>query len=111
MAGEFRLELMPPAQRELEEIARLYLALSGPQSARRITDALYAALEQLERFPYSGPALREPELRSLGYRCIVAGKYVAVYRVMEKTVVVYHIFDGRSDYPALFKGEVFSGEG
>ena len=111
MAGDYRVELLAPAQRELEEIARLYMTLSGPQSARKITDSLYHALAQLERFPFSGPALREPELRSLGYRCIVVGKYVAVYRVIDHTVTVYHIFDGRSDYPALFKGEVFSGEG
>ena len=52
------LEILPPAQAELEEIARVHMALSGPQSARRITDKIYDAMEQLTRFPLSGPPVR-----------------------------------------------------
>lgn len=108
MAEEvFELKILAPAQNELEDIARLYLALVGSKSAQRITDKIYDALEQLTRFPFSGPPVRDMELRSLGYRYILADKYVAIYKLIGKTVVVYHIFDGRSDYPALFKYELF----
>ena len=108
MAEEvFELKILAPAQNELEDIARLYLALVGSKSAQRITDKIYDALEQLTRFPFSGPPVRDMELRSLGYRYILADKYVAIYKLIGKTVFVYHIFDGRSDYPTLFKYELF----
>lgn len=108
MANEvFEMEILAPAQNELEDIGRLYLSLSGANSARKMTDKIYDALEQLTRFPLSGPPLRDAELRSLGYRYILAGKYVIIYRPIAGTVVVYHIFDGRSDYPTLFKAELF----
>ena len=51
--------------------------------------------------------MRDAELRSLGYRFIVVDKYIVIYRLIADTVVVYHIFDGRSDDPELFRSELF----
>ena len=103
----YAVRVLDPAQGELEEIARLYLSLAGVRSARKITDRIFNALEQLARFPLSGSPMREPELRSLGYRFLTAEKYVMIYRLIGDTVFVYHIFDGRSDYPTLFRSELF----
>ena len=103
----YAVRLLDPAQAELEEIARLYLSLSGVRSARKIPDRIYDALEQLSRLPLSGPAMRETDLRNLGYRFISAEKYIIIYRPVGDTVFVYHIFDGRSDYPTLFRSELF----
>lgn len=103
----YPVQILDPAQAELEEIGSLYYSLSGADSARRITNSIYDALEQLSRFPLSGPPVRDAELRALGYRFVVADKYVAIYRFVDNCVVVYHIFDGRSDYPTLFRSELF----
>lgn len=62
------LEILPPAQGELEEIAQVHMALSGPSSARKITDQIFDALEQLTRFPLSGP-------RSFNLSPAVAGEF------------------------------------
>ena len=45
---KYALQILPPAQYELEEIALLHKTLSGAVSARRITDDLYAAMERLK---------------------------------------------------------------
>ena len=90
--------ILEPAQRELEEIAELHLNLVGPNSARNIT-----ALANLELFPLSGPEARDRELRLQGYRYVIAGKYICLYRVIAETVFVYHIAHGASNYPTLFK--------
>ena len=103
----YAVQILDPAQRELEEIARLYMSLAGAESARRITDKIYDSLEQLARFPLSGSPMRETELRNLGYRFLIVEKYIVIYRLMGDTVFVYHIFDGRSDYPTLFRSELF----
>ena len=103
----YAVRILDPAQGELEEIAQLYLSLSGVQSARKITDKIYDALEQLTGFPLSGPSMRETELRNLGYRFLVAEKYIIIYRLIGDTIDVYHIFDRRSDYPTLSRSEVF----
>ena len=103
----YAVRLLAPAQGELEALARLYLSLAGVQSARKITDKIYDVLEQLTRFPLSGPPMRETELRSLGYRFLVVEKYILIYRLIGNSVFVYHIFDPRSDYPTLFRAELF----
>ena len=107
MDKTYKLDILPPAQAELEEIARIHLALSGPKSARDITDKIYAAMDQLTMFPLSGPAIRDEQLSAAGYRYISAGKYLIFYRLFGDTVVIYHIAHGATDYPKLFKTMYF----
>ena len=95
-----KLIILEPAQRELEEIALLHLNLVGPNSARKITNLILDTLSRLELFPLSGHIPRDKELRLGGYRYVIAGKYICVYRVV---VFVYHIAHGASNYPSLFK--------
>ena len=92
--SQYDVQILDPAQAELEEIASLYRSLVGPASARKITDSIYDALEQLSQFPLSGPPMRDTELRRLGYHFVVVDKYIVIYRLIQTTVVVYHIFDG-----------------
>ena len=95
--------LLESAQRELEEIAQVHFNLSGPSSARTISERIYSALSRLEQFPLSGVIPSDNELRIAGYRYIVAGKYICVYRPIADTVFVYHIAHGSANYPTLFK--------
>lgn len=97
------LVLLEPAQRELEEIAQLHMNLVGPNSARKITDLILDTLSRLEMFPLSGHIPRDKELRGNGYRYVIAGKYICVYRVIGETAFVYHIAHGASNYPTTFK--------
>jgi len=108
MDRSYKLDILPPAQAELEEIARVHMALSGPNSARNITDKIYAAMEQLTMFPLSGPPVKDEQLSAAGYRYILAGKYLVFYRPFGDTVVVYHIAHGATDYPKLLKTMYFS---
>ena len=99
----YKLDILPPAQAELEEIARIHLSLSGPKSARDIMDIIYAAMDQLTQFPLSGPSVRDEHLRAAGYRYVLAGKYLIFYRFFVDTIVIYHIAHGATDYPKLLK--------
>lgn len=97
------LIILEPAQQELEEIAQLHMNLVGPNSARNITDLILDTLSRLETFPLSGHIPKDKWLVRENYRYVIAGKYIAVYRLIENTVYVYHIAHGASNYPALFK--------
>ena len=97
------LVILEPAQRELEQIAQLHMNLVGPNSARKITNRILDSLSQLAQFPLSGSLPHDKDLRALGYRYVIAGKYICVYRLLGETVYVYHIAHGASNYPLLFK--------
>ena len=98
-----KIEILESAQRELEAIAELHMNLVGPNSARKITDRILDSLSRLERFPLSGALPRDAELLKSGYRYVIAGQYLCVYRLIVDTVFVYHIVHGASNYPVLFK--------
>ena len=95
------LVILEPAQRELEEIAQLHLNLVGANSARNITNLILDS--RLELFQLSGHIPQDKELRNGGYRYVIAGKYICVYRLIAEMVYVYHIAHGASNYPTLFK--------
>lgn len=81
-----KLVILEPAQRELEEIAQIHLNLARPNSARKITDLILDTLSPLETLPLSGHIPQDKELRGGGYRLVIAGKYICVYRLISETV-------------------------
>ncbi len=97
------LVILESARRELEEIAPLHMNLVGSSSARKITDLIPDTLSCLKQFPLSGHIPQGKALRNGGYRYVIAGKYICVYRLIAETVYVYHIAHGASNYPMLFK--------
>ena len=99
----YKLKILTPAQRELEEIAQVYLELAGVDSARKITGQILDSLERLKTYPLSGSLPRDRMLREAGYRLVISGKFLAAYRLIDSTVFVYHIAHGASDYPKLMK--------
>lgn len=55
-------------------------------------------------FPMTGPPHFDPELAVQGYRKLVLTKtYVAASPVVDRTVLVYRIVNGATDYPKLLK--------
>jgi plasmid stabilization system protein ParE len=100
--AEFQLELLESAYQEILSIVALYKELVGPNSAKRITDKIFGSLELLCFSPKMGREIPDPELQTIGYRMLVIENYIAIYRTIGKTIFVYHIVDGRSNYPHLF---------
>lgn len=48
---KYKLKFLTPAQRELEEIALVHMELVDVESARKITNRIYSALEHLKIHP------------------------------------------------------------
>jgi len=101
--AKFRLEILSPAWKELDEIASYYFLVVGSVSARKITDKVLDALSRLEDFPLSCPYAPDAELRDAYYRMLLCGQYVCIYRLIGEVVYVYHIANGATQYSKLFK--------
>lgn len=99
---KYKVELLPSAWAELDEISDVHLQLVGPNSAQKITDKIINSLKNLEDNPYMGSEPKYPFLAEQGFRVLVCGKYLCFYKVGTDVVEVYHIADGRRDYPKLF---------
>jgi plasmid stabilization system protein ParE len=102
---KYEIELLAPAWRELEEIADMHLALVGTKSTKKITDKILDDIDRLSITPYLGKACEEPILAADNFRRLVSGNYLCFYRIIGKKVYIYHIVNGKRDYPKLFGTE------
>jgi len=93
--------ILASAQRDLEAIARFHLEWVGPISSKKITDALYSSMTRLEEFPLLGKLIPDRGLAAEGYRILVSGDYLCIYRIVGSSVWIYHIAHKATDYPKL----------
>lgn len=77
---KYKLKVLTPAQNELEEIALVHLGLAGPLSARKITNRIYGSMELLKTAPNMGVSCTDKQLQLKGYRMLICGNYLCIYR-------------------------------
>jgi len=102
-ASKYKLKILKLAQHELEEIALIHMELVGTESARRVTDRIHNALQKLQSHPHMGVLCSNKLLPLEDYRMLICDHYLCIYRLIDQTVYVYHIVDGRTNYPRLLE--------
>ena len=92
------------AHEDLEE-ALSYIAgdLSNPGAASKLLDQVEAVYGQIKDFPMLYGCCHDLRLRNMGYRKVVIGNFVLVYRPVEeeKAVYILRFFYGGRDYEKL----------
>lgn len=102
MATLYKVVLTQGAEQDIEAIHDHIAEFDSPAHAGHVLDQLLAAAEKLALMPERGS--HPQELLSLGikeYRQVFFKPYRLIYRVIDKTVVVYVIADGRRDMQSL----------
>lgn len=101
----FSLEFLSSALQDITEIISSFIMLGSKQGAIRMKEKINKAADQIKRFPYSGVAVPDKKLSAFGFRMIIIEKYIMLYKVFddESKVIVYHIFNGKTNYPSLMK--------
>ena len=98
------LVYLAPAKEDVEEIVKYHIAEVGPRAARSIYAAMTETIGRLRDFPLRGQIHPDPLLAAQGYRKLVLTRtYVTVYKLIEGTVYVYRVVNGRTDYPRLLR--------
>ena len=94
--------ITPGAERDLEEITDHIAEHDSPLKADHLLNRLVEVIDGLSNFPERGSFAKE--LLSLGikdFRQVFFKPYRIVYRVIESTVYVLVVADGRRDMQAL----------
>ena len=78
-----------PAIEDLSDILRHFIEVKKePQTALSLLDAIDEKVGSLSAMPHRCPLVRDEFLRSLGYRLLVVGNYIAFFTIDESQRVV-----------------------
>jgi len=100
----FAVLLSAAAERDLEDIYRYIAENDSAANAERALAGIEAACSRLVTFPNRGNIPKELSLLGITeYREVHFKPYRVIYRMMQKTVVVYCVLDGRRDMPSLLQ--------
>ena len=108
---KFRVMLSEDAARDLEEIHGFINRNDSPAAADKVLVHFEKAFAHLEAFPHKGNFPRE--FLTLGikdYRESFFKPYRIIFRVLQETVYVYLIADGRRDMQTLLTRRLLRGE-
>jgi toxin ParE1/3/4 len=97
------------AEQDVEAIFDYALEHRSAAQANALLEVLLNAIATLERLPERGAAPRE--LVAMGitdYRQIVVAPYRIIYRIVDLTVFIFVIADGRRDMQSLLERRLFS---
>ena len=101
MANKYSVEILPKAIEDLNNIYRYYFEESQKQSvADKMTDEIETVILGLEEYPKAHPVSRDKRLAQKGYRKLIIGNYITLYKVNDKAkqVTVARVFHGMTDY-------------
>ena len=97
-----RLEILPTAWKDLERIEDWYMEHFSADVAIKVSDSILTSIDNLKLFPNIGVLTPDEWLNEQGYRMVVCGLHVAIYKIVGGVIYIYHIADTRTDYPSLF---------
>ncbi|WP_110954912.1 type II toxin-antitoxin system RelE/ParE family toxin [Anaerosinus massiliensis] len=99
---KYEVKILPTAWEDLKKIEDYYCIKFSLQSAIKVSQHILDTLKRLEDFPDSGSLTPDPWLNEQGYRLIICEKFVAIYKIIDHDVYVYHIGNTQTEYTKLF---------
>lgn len=99
---KYNVEILPSAWEDLKAIEDWYLSNFDVETAIKVSDYILDGIERLEEFPDSGSRTLDDWLNEQGYKMVISGKHVSIYKLIKDTVYVYHIADVQTEYTKLF---------
>ena len=100
---KYKVEILPVAWEDLKKIEDWYFINFDVETAIKVSDHILDGIERLGDFLDSGSRAPDDWLNEQGYRMMISGKHVSIYRVVKDIVYIYHIADTRTEYTKLFK--------
>lgn len=93
-----KVEWLYEARMEYRDLLLYHKNTVGKRSAVKFADNILSSVKKLETFPEMGVLKEAQLLGRYGFRALFIGKYVCVYRIVDETVLIYHIADARTGY-------------
>jgi toxin ParE1/3/4 len=101
---KFEVIMLKDAEDDILDIYEFFKLSDSGQNALKLIDKLEEACESISEFPQRGHF--PPELEYLGiydFKEIHFKPYRIIYRIIEKSVIIYCVLDGRRNFTELLE--------
>jgi len=99
---KYSVQILPTAWEDLKKIEDWYLIQFGVDTALKVSTHILDVIERLEQYPDSGSQTPDSWLNEQGYRMVICDKHIAIYKLIDTTIFIYHIADTQTEYTKLF---------
>jgi toxin ParE1/3/4 len=100
----FKVVITESAENDIEAIYRYIASTDSPEKAERILTAHHETCQSLDEFPERGNPTKElRDLTSAQFREAHFKPYRVVYQILDRTVFVLAVLDGRRDMQTLLR--------
>lgn len=99
---KYKVEILPSAWEDLKQIEDYYLVEFDEGTALKVSNSILDAIERLEDFLDSGSRTPDDWLNEQVYHMVICKKHVAIYKVIDTSVFIYHISNTQTEYTKLF---------
>ena len=99
---KYDIRILTPAWQDIERIADVHMLSVGSKSAEAITNKLMGKIELLLEQPLMGALHPDEFLAMRQFRKMICGNYIIIYKLVDTTVFIYRVVDGRTNYLKLF---------
>lgn len=107
---KYRVIFLQTALDDLEEIV-LHIARDSKTAAIEIHDKVIGNAHRLETFPQLGMLVPDKKLREAGFRMLIVGKYLLLYKISAGEINVLRVVHGARDFPRLFERQLNNDHG
>lgn len=100
MDKKFKIEYLPSAENDLEEIFE-YIMIDSPNAALNLLNKIDETISKLGYFPEIGVVPKDRRLRRLGYRILIVDNYLIFYVHTKEVVEIRSVLHGKRNYQFL----------
>ena len=99
---KYNIEILPTAWEDLKLIEDYYSIQFDLATALNVSNNILDTIERLGEFPDSGSLTPDSWLNERGYRMVICKKHVAIYKMIDNKIYVYHIGNTQTEYTKIF---------
>lgn len=100
----YELKYLPLAMKDLHEIINYITnVLKAPKAALDLLDGFESSIFRLQQYPFSCKIYQSKESLETEYRLLIVKNYLVFYVVIENTVEIHRIINGRMDLDPIIK--------
>ena len=101
MQKPYKIHYIPIAEDDLDSIID-YVLEDDPRNALVLLEKFNVAISKLSDFPYLGSIPRDEQIARMNYRILIVESYLVFYVLINDTIEIRRILNGRRKYDFLF---------